>query len=91
MTHPFATPSLLPRLPHHLLRQYDAPDASLTWGGQCRLLQFFPRYRPPVLLVPFPGFGARRVASASDDGAVLPWWGWRWGDGVLLVPIKAQD
>eukprot|EP00957_Ditylum_brightwellii_P074493 5660234-Ditylum_brightwellii.AAC.1 len=58
-------------------------------GGQCHLLQFFMRCRPPASMVPFPGFGARRVAPASDNGAVLPWWWWQWDNCVLLAPVKA--
>eukprot|EP00957_Ditylum_brightwellii_P156171 11887318-Ditylum_brightwellii.AAC.1 len=34
--------------------------------------------------MPFPGFGARRVAPASDNGTALPWWGWQQNNGVLL-------
>eukprot|EP00957_Ditylum_brightwellii_P106990 8163318-Ditylum_brightwellii.AAC.1 len=56
-------------------------------GGQCHLLRFCPHYRPPALLVPFPGFWARRVAPASDDGAVLPWWQWWWDNCVPLGSV----
>eukprot|EP00957_Ditylum_brightwellii_P051296 3889245-Ditylum_brightwellii.AAC.1 len=34
-----------------------------------------------------PGFGTRRVAPASDDGAALPWWQWQWDDCVPLWVI----
>eukprot|EP00957_Ditylum_brightwellii_P063494 4819714-Ditylum_brightwellii.AAC.1 len=60
-------------------------------GGQCCLLRFCMDFRPPVLLVPFPGFGARRVAPAVDNGTALSWWGWQWDNGILLVPVKVQD
>eukprot|EP00957_Ditylum_brightwellii_P146512 11154588-Ditylum_brightwellii.AAC.1 len=30
------------------------------------------------MLVSFPGFGARRVAPASNNSAASPWWGWQW-------------
>eukprot|EP00957_Ditylum_brightwellii_P136876 10437854-Ditylum_brightwellii.AAC.1 len=60
-------------------------------GWQCCLLQFCTHCRPPVSLVPFPGFGARIVAPASDNGVALPWWQWRWDNCVLMVPVKAHE
>eukprot|EP00957_Ditylum_brightwellii_P095990 7313724-Ditylum_brightwellii.AAC.1 len=44
----------------------------------------------PALLVPIPGFWARTVAPAVDDGTLLTWWQWQQDDSVLLVPTEAM-
>eukprot|EP00957_Ditylum_brightwellii_P016862 1271384-Ditylum_brightwellii.AAC.1 len=64
--------------------------ATTTTESSC-LLKSLPTPRPPAPLVPFPGLGVRRVATASDNGTALSWWGWQWDDCVLLVPVKAPN
>eukprot|EP00957_Ditylum_brightwellii_P071011 5396305-Ditylum_brightwellii.AAC.1 len=90
MTHPFAMPSLLPHLPTTFSTNMMLPIHHWRRGQYC-LLQLSLHYRPPALLVSFPTFGARRVAPASDNNAVLPWWRWLWDNCVPLVPLEAHD
>mmetsp|Transcript_27256 Transcript_27256/g.39487 ORF Transcript_27256/g.39487 Transcript_27256/m.39487 type:complete len:116 (+) Transcript_27256:302-649(+) len=85
-THPFVTPSLLPRLPHHLFHRYDAPDASLTRGDNVACCGFARTTDPPRrwchFLILGPGEWHQRLTTAlrrhggggSGGGTIVSCW-----------------
>eukprot|EP00957_Ditylum_brightwellii_P139887 10659799-Ditylum_brightwellii.AAC.1 len=67
----------------------------MTVAAETRITSYLlpqppPPPSPPALLVPLPGFGARRVAPASDNSAASPWLRWQQNNGVLLVTVEAH-